>query len=205
LNNIKTTIAIAGAAVAAALAVYFVQQQKLNELRLENEALKQQVAQIAPLQEQLASAAQAAAGGAAAKEGQTLELARLRNEVSQLRKSSNDLAKARQQIQTLNQRVAAEVEAGKGALAQAQAQAQAETQKIQNANACINNLRLLDSAKLQWAQQNGKQATDTPAMEDLRPYFKPNGVAPACPDGGVYTLGAVSEKATCSIPGHVVP
>jgi len=191
--------------VVAALGMLYVQQQTVKELRAENESLKQQVAQIAPLQEQLASATQAAAGGAAAQEGQTRELARLRNEVSQLRKQTNDLAKARQEALKLNQRMASEVEAGKGALAQAQAQAQAESQKLLTANACINNLHLLATAKQQWAMQNNKQNTDVPTMEDLRPYFGPNGVVPACPDGGVYTLGAVSEKPTCSIAGHVLP
>ncbi len=189
------------AGTVAALAMYFVQQQTLKELRQENEALKQQAAQLAPLQEQLASATQAASGSASIQEGQTRDLARLRNEVAQLRKQSNDLVKARQEIQTLNQRVTSEAEAGKGALAQAQA----ENQKLQSANACINNLRLFEAVKMQWAQQNGKQNTDTPTMEDLRPYFKPNGMAPVCPDGGVYTPGAVGEKPTCNMAGHVLP
>jgi uncharacterized phage infection (PIP) family protein YhgE len=203
LKNIKLQIAIVCAVAVAALAMLFVQQQKLKALVQENEALKQQAAQIAPLQEQLAGAAQAAAGGASAQEAQTRELARLRNEVSQLRKQTNELtAKARQEIQSLNQRVASEAEAGKGALAQVQAQNQR-----MSANACFNNLRLLDAAKQQWALQNKKQPTDTPTMEDLRPYFGqgPNAVLPVCPDGGVYTLGPVSDKPTCSIPGHVLP
>jgi K+-sensing histidine kinase KdpD len=200
LSKIKSIMAVVCAAAVAALAVFFVQQQAVKELRQENESLKQQVAQIAPLQEQLAGAAQTAASGASVQEGQTRELARLRNEVAQLRKQSNDLVKARQEIQTLNQRVVTEAEAGKGALAQAQA----ENLKMQSATACINNLRLLEAAKLQWAQQNGKQNTDTPTMEDLRPYFKPNGAPPMCPDGGAYTLGAMNEQPTCSIPGHVL-
>ena len=200
MSNFKLIFAMVCSGAVAALAVYFVQQQTLKELRQENEALKQQAAQLAPLQEQLARATQAAAGSASVQEGQTHELARLRNEVSQLRKQSNDLVKARQEIQTLHQRVTSEAEAGKGALAQAQA----ENQKLQSANACVNNLRLLEAVKMQWAQQNGKQNTDTPTMEELRPYFKPNGVVPVCPDGGVYTLGAMSEQPTCSIPGHAL-
>ena len=49
-------------------------------------------------------------------------------------------------------------------------------------NACINNLRLIDSAKQQWALENRKQATDTPTMDDLRPYIGrgPNGELPGC-------------------------
>ena len=89
----------------------------------------------------------------------------------------------------------------------AAAASQAETQKTQRVNACINNLRLIDSAKQQWALEQRKQTTDTPTMDDLRPYLGrgPNGEMPVCPDGGVYTLGTVAEKPTCSTAGHVLP
>jgi type II secretory pathway pseudopilin PulG len=74
-------------------------------------------------------------------------------------------------------------------------------------NACINNLRLIDAAKQQWALENRKQSTDTPTMKDLQPYIGrgPKGNLPACPSGGHYTIGAVGEKPTCSIPGHELP
>jgi competence protein ComGC len=75
-------------------------------------------------------------------------------------------------------------------------------------NACINNLRLIDSAKQQWALEQRKQSADTPAMSDLKPYlgFGPNGEKmPSCPAGGVYKIGAVGEKPTCSLPGHELP
>jgi RNA polymerase sigma factor (sigma-70 family) len=74
-------------------------------------------------------------------------------------------------------------------------------------NQCINHLRLFDSAKQQWAREFRKKATDTPTMEDLRPYLGrgQNGELPVCPDGGVYTIGIVGEKPTCSVPGHVLP
>jgi RNA polymerase sigma factor (sigma-70 family) len=71
---------------------------------------------------------------------------------------------------------------------------------------CINHLRYIDSAKQQWALEKRKQNKDTPTMEDLKPYLGPfvNEVT-VCPDGGVYTIGTVGEKPTCSIPGHVLP
>jgi RNA polymerase sigma factor (sigma-70 family) len=74
-------------------------------------------------------------------------------------------------------------------------------------NACINNLRLIDSAKQQWALENRKQNTDTPAMDDLRPYIGrgTNGELPSCPDGGIYTVKSVAEPPTCSVAGHVLP
>ena len=74
-------------------------------------------------------------------------------------------------------------------------------------NGCINNLRVIDGAKQEWALKNQKQATDTPTIEDLRPYLAPgsNGVLPVCPAGGHYTLNAVGEQPTCSIPEHKLP
>jgi hypothetical protein len=74
-------------------------------------------------------------------------------------------------------------------------------------NACINNLRLIDAAKQQWALENKKLSTDTPTTKDIQPFMGrgPNGEMPVCPGGGAYTIGAVGEKPTCSLPGHVLP
>src|SRR5215475_3788151 len=51
------------------------------------------------------------------------------------------------------------------------------------ANACINNLRLIDSAKQQWALEKGKQSTDTPVGTDLQLYLGRGtaGELPFCP------------------------
>ncbi len=38
-------------------------------------------------------------------------------------------------------------------------------------NACINNLREIDSAKQQWALELGQGANASPAAVDLQPYF----------------------------------
>ena len=54
-------------------------------------------------------------------------------------------------------------------------------------NACINNLRQIDAAKQQWALEKGKQSTDMPTMEDLKPYLRS---IPHCPAGGTYTIDA---------------
>ena len=72
-------------------------------------------------------------------------------------------------------------------------------------NACINNLRMIDAAKQQWALENGKMPGDVPTAQDLKPYLGKNGVFPTCPAGGTYTIGAVSNAPTCSIPGHKLP
>jgi|GEM_PF-4648223 len=73
-------------------------------------------------------------------------------------------------------------------------------------NACINNLRLIDAAKQQWALEKGASPTNVPTWDDIRPYMRPSGDGsdPACPAGGSYTIGSVSNAPTCSIPGHVL-
>jgi len=69
---------------------------------------------------------------------------------------------------------------------------------------CINNLRLIDDAKQQWAADQAQPDSALPTVKDLLPYFKDNGF-PECPEGGTYTLNAVNEVPTCSIPGHTLP
>jgi len=69
-------------------------------------------------------------------------------------------------------------------------------------NACINNLRVIDGAKQQWALENSKPADAVPTAADLDRYI-PGGYAHLhCPRDGEYVIGQVDEAATCSIPGH---
>ncbi len=72
---------------------------------------------------------------------------------------------------------------------------------------CINNLRLIDSAKQQWALEQRKKASDTPTWEDIRPYIGrgSNGELPVCHHGGTYTIGPVGKPPTCSYPGDILP
>src|SRR4051812_22287250 len=68
-------------------------------------------------------------------------------------------------------------------------------------NGCINNLRLIDAAKQEWALEHGKTNSDIPTWTDVGPYLgRPGSALPTCPSGGIYTLGAVSNNPTCSIP-----
>ena len=57
-------------------------------------------------------------------------------------------------------------------------------------NACINNLRLIDSSKQQWALEQRKVSTDTPQGTDLQPYLGRggNGELPTCPVDTTYTF-----------------
>ena len=77
-----------------------------------------------------------------------------------------------------------------------------KARNVSQQNACINNLRQLDAAKNEWALEKGKKSTDTPTMDDLKPYL---GKIPHCPAGGTYTINAVGQPPECSIPGHKLP
>jgi hypothetical protein len=70
---------------------------------------------------------------------------------------------------------------------------------------CIDNLRLIDSAKQQWALEHRQQITATPTISDLLSYLGSVGGFPDCPSGGTYSIKAVGEMPTCSIPGHEFP
>ncbi len=84
-------------------------------------------------------------------------------------------------------------------------------------NACINNLRLIDSAKQQWALEQRGSNGSTPAGSDLQPYLGHGsaGELPTCPAdssatptfGTSYTVNNVGTKPQCAqVPGtHVLP
>src|SRR6266545_1765159 len=68
------------------------------------------------------------------------------------------------------------------------------------ANAVINNLRMLDSAKQQWALEKKKSATDVPTLSDLEPYMGRRGEgSPPSVMGETYKLGCVSEEVTADL------
>jgi len=83
------------------------------------------------------------------------------------------------------------------------------------ANACINNMRQIDSAVSEFALERGKTtgaAVNFP--NDLTPYIKlnSNSSIPPCPAGGSYTVYAIGAlpSVTCSLgttvtPPHVMP
>jgi hypothetical protein len=72
-------------------------------------------------------------------------------------------------------------------------------------NLCLHNLQQIDEAKQQWAAQNKKETTDTPTVQELDAYLHKSFSSLKCPAGGVYTINAVGEKPTCSIPRHELP
>ena len=142
------------------------------------------------------------------------ELLRLRNEVSQLRGDKQRLstqlqtAESQAQAQALRPNTAQPVPPGQAnPAAQAAFNARyglAATNSEQAFTAvCINNLRLIDGAKQQWALENQKPRGALLTAADLTPYVKSNAL-PVCPAGGVYTLNPIGLAPICNIPGHAL-
>ena len=71
---------------------------------------------------------------------------------------------------------------------------------VSRQTACLNNLRMIDSAVQQWALEQGKADSDRPELSDLAE-FLPSGM-PTCPDGESYQIGSVGDKPHCPFPGH---
>ena len=79
-----------------------------------------------------------------------------------------------------------------------------------SANACGNNLRWIQEAKIKWARNRNKPNTAVPTEDDLRPVLQELGAGKfflGCPAAGTYTIGAVGEPVRCSTrePGHSLP
>ena len=76
---------------------------------------------------------------------------------------------------------------------------------------CVCELEQIDGAKQAWAAQYHKTTNDTPALADLQPIVLPGRkdepLVFRCPKGGIYTIGRVGERPTCSIGGweHSLP
>ena len=78
------------------------------------------------------------------------------------------------------------------------------------ANACVNNLRVIDGAKNQYALENGLKTGDTTATATtLQPYLghSSTSVFPTCPIGATaYVIGNIGVNPTCpnqaTVTGH---
>jgi len=69
-------------------------------------------------------------------------------------------------------------------------------------NACINNLRIIDAAKQQWALEKGVAASTAPGSDDIVPYLGRSGsVMPKCPldsaGSSPYDINALTNVPTC--------
>jgi type II secretory pathway pseudopilin PulG len=83
----------------------------------------------------------------------------------------------------------------------------ARARSTSQTEACINNLRQIESAKQQWALENNQPVSATPIQSILMPFLGrgPIGAWPTCPSSGTYSINAVSTAATCSVANHALP
>jgi prepilin-type N-terminal cleavage/methylation domain-containing protein len=81
------------------------------------------------------------------------------------------------------------------------------------ANACINNLRQIESGINQWAMETGQTSgTPIPDISTVSAYIKLNSGSsvPTCPGGGIYTTATVGAvpQVSCSLstltPAHAL-
>lgn len=79
----------------------------------------------------------------------------------------------------------------------------ATTPEQANLNTCLNNLRQIETAKQQWAQEHGKGKGALFTASDLAPYL-PGNALPNCPAGGAYTLNPVGYHPICNVSTHVL-
>jgi hypothetical protein len=66
-------------------------------------------------------------------------------------------------------------------------------------SSCIANIRAIEGAKATWALENKKENSDVPKDSELfgeTAYIREK---PECPRGGIYTVGPVGERPTCSL------
>jgi prepilin-type N-terminal cleavage/methylation domain-containing protein len=69
-------------------------------------------------------------------------------------------------------------------------------------NACINNLRQIDSGKEQAAMANNWGNGDAGDAATINGYIK--GGAPRCPASGTYAYGNIGSDPTCTVTGHTI-
>jgi hypothetical protein len=65
-------------------------------------------------------------------------------------------------------------------------------------NACLANMRQLQTAKVEWAKDHGKKPMDVPTDAELFGSGLYLRAKPYCPEDGTYELGPVSMKPTCT-------
>ncbi len=70
---------------------------------------------------------------------------------------------------------------------------------------CINNLRQINSARVQYMLSAGISKITCYPSFDARVIEYIKGGRPQCPSGGTYSYGTLSWGPACSIDDHVLP
>lgn len=71
-------------------------------------------------------------------------------------------------------------------------------------NACINNLRMIEAAKEQWALAKKKSQGEAAVTSEVMEYIKNPTASTNCPAGGTVAFGVVGTNATCTASEHVL-
>jgi prepilin-type N-terminal cleavage/methylation domain-containing protein len=83
-----------------------------------------------------------------------------------------------------------------------------KARQTSQANACLNNLRVIDGAKNQWALETGQGNSATVGSAQLQPYLGHSSTSsfPTCPIGNSsYVIGKIGTNPTCqnaAVTGH---
>jgi len=81
-----------------------------------------------------------------------------------------------------------------------------KARNVSRANSCINNLRLIDAGKEQWALETDANDGDVVDEVGVNEYLKSG--APGCPSAGLYVYNPIGTDPTCdstSLPAHALP
>jgi len=197
---------LSAAVVVGAGAPIVVQQQSVSRLRAENRDLREQSRQL----EQFRSENQQLAGLRVNAD----ELERLRKEVAELHRLRAEVARLRREkeeearLQTENTQLKEQLKALTSRELQTQSalinssvkagQAAPVTQ-YNSYNSILNNLRIIEGAKDQWALENKKGVGDTVTETDLLPYLKDN-TMPGKVVGETYVLEVIGNPSYATTP-----
>ena len=66
-------------------------------------------------------------------------------------------------------------------------------------NSIVNNLRITEGAKDQWALENKQGTGSSPVATDIAPYMKNNNFPPTLIVGETYNINAVGVSATAGV------
>jgi prepilin-type N-terminal cleavage/methylation domain-containing protein len=72
--------------------------------------------------------------------------------------------------------------------------------EVAQLNSIVNNLRIVEGGKDQWALENKKGTGDTAADTDLQPYMKNNTFPPTSVVGETYVTGVIGTAAKATTP-----
>jgi prepilin-type N-terminal cleavage/methylation domain-containing protein len=80
-----------------------------------------------------------------------------------------------------------------------------KARSVSQQNACINNLRYIDSAKQQWALETRQATNTTPGFSDISGYLRISALCPAAGSltafSSSYTMNDVGSKPQCAVVG----